>query len=223
MQRFAAAGIQRAGGKVLGEVRTPLGSSDYAAALLQAQASGAQAIGLALSGADLVNAIKQAAEFRLTEGTAKLVAFGMFITDAHALGTKLAGGIDLATGFYWDRTEASRAWSQRYFQRMNRMPSQVQAGVYSAVRHYLKAVEAAQTTDTAAVAAKMRDLSVDDMATPNARIRADGRLLRDMYLVEIKQPSESHYPWDYYRIVATIPAASAFLPESESACPLLKQ
>jgi branched-chain amino acid transport system substrate-binding protein len=200
IKRFAAAGIERAGGKLLGEVLTPLATTDYAAALLAAQASGAQAIGLALSGTDLTNAIKQAAEFGLTAGPAKLVAFGMFITEAHALGTKLAGGIDLATGFYWDRTEASRAWSQAYFKRMNRMPSQVQAGVYSAVRHYLKAVAAAGTTQTEAVVTKMRALPVDDMATQNATIRADGRLLRDMYLAEIKHPGESHDPWDYYRI-----------------------
>lgn len=223
LQRFATRGIIEAGGAVIGSVRTPLGSTDFGSALLQAQASGAQAIGLAVGGSDLTNAIKQAAEFGITAGPAKLVAFSMFITEAHSIGLPLAQGIDLATGFYWDRTDETRSWSQRFLAKAGRMPSQVQAGVYSAVRHYLRAVAAAGSTETFAVIAQMRALAVDDITVHGGRIRADGRLLRDMYLAEAKRPSESSGEWDLYRILATIPAAAAFLPEPQSECPLLRR
>ncbi|HQQ53136.1 MAG TPA: ABC transporter substrate-binding protein, partial [Ottowia sp.] len=190
--------------------------------LLQAQSSKAQIIGLANAGADTVNSIKQAGEFGIMSGGQKIAGLVVVISDVHALGLKNANGLLLTTAFYWDRDDASRKWSKRFFDRTGRMPGMVQAGTYSSVLHYLKAMQAAGKTDGKAVADKMRELPVDD-AFAKGKLRADGRLMHDMYLVEVKKPGESKGPWDYYKILRTIPAEDAAQPLSQSKCSLVKQ
>jgi branched-chain amino acid transport system substrate-binding protein len=215
--------VTRAGGQVLGSVRHPLNTQDFSSFLLQAQGSGAQVLGLANAGTDTTTAIKQASEFGITQGGQQLAGLLLVLSDIHALGLQVAQGLVLTTGFYWDRNDDTRAWAERYFARMKRMPNMIQAGVYSSVRHYLKAVEAAGTDEAKAVAAKMRELPVDDSFARNGKVRADGRMVHDMYLARVKQPSESKRPWDYYEIVRTIPGDEAFLPLDQSACPLVKK
>jgi branched-chain amino acid transport system substrate-binding protein len=211
--------VTERGGKVLGEVRHPLGTSDMSSYLLQAQASKAKVIAFASAGADMATAIKQAAEFGISEQA--LVAPAVFITDVHALGLANAKGLKFISAFYWDRTDETRAWSRKFFERHKAMPTMTQAGIYSAVRHYLRAVEAAGTDEGNAVMAKMKELPVQDMFTGNGKVRADGLLLHDMYLIEVKSPSESHGPWDYYKVLATIPADKIFPSLEESTCPLI--
>jgi branched-chain amino acid transport system substrate-binding protein len=211
--------VTERGGKVLGEVRHPLGTSDMSSYLLQAQASKAKVIAFASAGADMATAIKQAAEFGISDQA--LVAPAVFITDVHALGLANAKGLKFISAFYWDRTDETRAWSKKFFERHKAMPTMTQAGIYSAVRHYLRAVEAAGTDEGNAVMAKMKELPVKDMFTGNGKVRADGLLLHDMYLIEVKSPSESHGPWDYYKVLATIPADKIFPSLEESACPLI--
>jgi branched-chain amino acid transport system substrate-binding protein len=177
--------------KVIMGIRHPLGASDYSSFLLQAQASGAQAVALANADNDFITATKQAAEFGVTDRGQRLVAMVVYITDIHSLGLKTAQGLIFSNAFYWDRTEASRAWSKRFFERFKRMPTQAQAGVYSAVRRYLKAIAAAQTDDTQKVAEKMRELPVDDFFAEGAHVRRDGVLLHNMYLMQVKKPEES--------------------------------
>jgi branched-chain amino acid transport system substrate-binding protein len=213
--------VTERGGSVLGEVRHPLGTSDMSSYLLQAQASKAKVIVFASAGADMATAIKQAAEFGIS-GQA-LVAPAVFITDVHAMGLANAKGLKFISAFYWDRTDATRAWSQKFFERRKAMPTMTQAGVYSAVRHYLRAVEAAQTDEGEAVMAKMKELPVQDMYSSNGKVREDGLMLHDMYLIEVKSPSESKGPWDYYKVLATIPADKIFPSLEESACPLVKK
>jgi branched-chain amino acid transport system substrate-binding protein len=220
MQRDATRIIEAAGGKVLGGVRHPLGAGDFSSFLLQAQSSGAKIVALANGGSDMTNSIKQASEFGLQKGGQKLAALAAYITDVHGVGLGVAQGLLLTTAFYWDRTEASRAWSKRFFDRRNAMPTQAQAGVYSAVTHYLKAVAATGSDDARTVVAKMREMPIHDFFAENGRIREDGRMVHDMYLAEVKTPSESRYPWDYYRILQTIPGDEAFRPISEGGCPL---
>jgi len=210
------------GGKVLGRVLHPFPAQDFSSFLLQAQSSGAQVIGLANAGNDTINSIKQAAEFGITPKQ-KLAGLLMFITDVHSLGLKATQGMFLTTGFYWDLNNETRAWSKRFFEKKKRMPTMVQAGDYSGVYHYLKAIKAAGTDETKAVMAKMKATPVNDFFAKNGKIRDDGRMVHDMYLAEVKKPEESKYPWDYYHIRQVIPGDQAFMPLSNSKCPLVKK
>jgi len=213
--------VKAAGGTVLGEALAPIATSDYSSYLLQAQQSKAQVVGFAVAGTDLVNAIKQAAEFGLDQGGQKLTGLLVYINDIHGLGLQATQGMLLSSAFYWDRDDATRAFAKRFFARLHKMPNMSQAGVYSSTRHYLQAVKAAGTTDTAAVMRNMRDTPVDDFFAHNGHIRADGLMVHDMYLFQVKTPAESKAPWDYYKLVATIPADDAFQPLAESRCPLV--
>jgi len=214
--------VKTSGGTVVGEVRHPLNTSDFSSFLLQAQSSKAQIIGLASAGADTINSVKQAAEYRIAAGGQKLAGLVVVISDIDALGLTTANGLVFTTAFYWDRDEASRVWSKRFFARTGRMPGMVQAGTYSAVLHYLKAVETAGTADGKVVADKIRELPVDDFFA-KGRVREDGRMMHDMYLVEVKTPSESKAKWDYYKVLRRIPAEEAAQPLSESKCSLVKK
>ena len=214
--------VKTSGGTVVGQVRHPLNTSDFSSFLLQAQSSKAQIIGLASAGADTINSVKQAAEYRIAAGGQKLAGLVVVISDIDALGLTTATGLVFTTAFYWDRDEASRVWSKRFFERTGRMPGMVQAGTYSAVLHYLKAIEAAGTADGKVVADKIRELPVDDFFA-KGRVREDGRMTHDMYLVEVKTPSESKAKWDYYKVLRRIPAEEAAQPLSESKCSLIKK
>jgi branched-chain amino acid transport system substrate-binding protein len=222
LEKDATMVIKEGGGKVLGSVRHPLGSTDLSSYLLQAQASGAKVIGMANAGPDMNNTVKQATEFGVVPKQS-LAALLIFVDEVHAMGLKVTQGMYLTTGFYWDTNAETRAWSKRFFERNKRMPNMVHAGVYSSVMHYLKAIQAAGTDDTAAVTAKMRELPVNDFFAKNGRVRADGRMLHDMFLMQVKKPAESRYPWDYYTVRQVIPADQAFLPADKSVCPLLKK
>lgn len=210
------------GGKVLGHVLAPFPTQDFSSFLLRAQASGAQVIGLANAGNDTINAIKQAAEFGITPKQT-LAGLLMFITDVHSLGLKATQGMYLTTGFYWDFNDATRAWSKRFNKRHGSMPTMVHAGDYSMVMHYLQAVKATGTDDTKTVMAKMKATPIHDFFAKNGRIRVDGRMVHDMYLAQVKKPEQSKYPWDYYFIRQVIPGDKAFMPLSESTCPLVKK
>jgi branched-chain amino acid transport system substrate-binding protein len=223
MQRDATAVIQAAGGKVVGGVKHPLETADFSSFLLQAQGSGAKVVALANGGGDTINSIKQAAEFGLAERGQKLAALAINITDVHALGLKAAQGLMLTDGFYWDRDDATRAWSKRFFAKHGGMPTQTHAGVYSAVMHYLQAIEATKTDEARAVVAQMKATPIDDFFAHGGRIREDGRMVHDVYLMQVKTPAESHYDWDYYKILRTIPGDQAFRPLAESECPLVKK
>lgn len=214
--------VKESGGKVLGSVRHPFPGTDFSSFLLQAQSSGAKVIGLANAGTDTTNSIKQAAEFGITPKQT-LAGLLVFISDVHAIGLKATQGMYLTTGFYWDRTDDARAWSKRFFEKHKRMPTMVHAGDYSAVMHYLKAVQAAGTDDAAAVMKQMKAMPVKDFFAENGKIREDGRMVHDMYLAQVKKPEESKYDWDYYHIRQVIPGDQAFLPLSESKCPLVKK
>jgi branched-chain amino acid transport system substrate-binding protein len=214
--------VNKLGGKVVGSVRHPLGSSDFSSFLLQAQASKADVIGFANAGGDATNAVKQAAEFGITQSGQSLAGLLLFITDVHALGLSAAQGLMFTEGFYWNLDDQTRAWSKKFEAKAGKKPTMVQAGVYSAVKHYLKAVEAAKTDDADKVAAKMRELPVEDMFAKKGKVAANGRMFHDMYLVRVKKPGESKGPWDYYDIVKTIPAETAFLDPALSGCPLVK-
>ena len=214
--------VTAAGGKVVGSVKHPLNMPDFSALLLRAQGSKAKVIGLANAGGDAVNAVKQAGEFGLTKN--QIVApLLLFINDIHSLGLPIAQGMYLTEGFYWDYNEKTRAWSKRFFENHKRMPTMVQAGVYSAVTHYLKSVQAAGTDATDAVMKKMKDTPVNDVAITNGKIRDDGRLVHDMLLLQVKKPGESKAPWDYYHVKDVIPGEQAFKPLAQSACPLVKK
>jgi len=220
LEADASAAVKAAGGKVLGSVRHPLNTSDFSSYLLQAQASGAKVVALADSGGDMINATKQANEFGITRNQS-LASLLVFITDVHSMELKVAQGLKLVTAFYWDRDDETRAWSKRFFDRQHAMPTQTQASTYSAIRHYLKSIEAAGTDEAKAVMAKMRELPVNDFFAHNGHLREDGRLVHDMYFAQLKTPSESSKPWDYYKILATIPGDQAFRPMSEGGCPLV--
>jgi branched-chain amino acid transport system substrate-binding protein len=223
LERASEAVVRAEGGQVLGHARHPLNTGDFSSFLLQAQSSRAQVVALANAGTDTINAIKQAGEFGLTRSGQRLVGMFVNINDIKSLGLATAQGVVATEGWYWDRDEASRAFARRFAERhRGAMPSQYQAGIYSAVRHYLKAIDAAGTDEAMAVAAKMRELPVNDMFTTNGRVRADGRHVHDMYLVEAKKPAESQGPWDLYSILATIPAEQAFRPLAEGGCPLVR-
>src|SRR5438105_8373585 len=209
------------GGKVLGSVRTPLNASDFSSFLLQAQSSKAKIIGLANAGLDTSNTIKQQAEFGIVKGGQKLAALLMTLADVHGLGLEAAQGLVLTEGFYWDRDDRSRALGNRFFKRTGRMPSMIQAGTYSATLQYLKAVKAAGTKDTEAVANKLKELPVDDQFA-QGKVLPNGRMVHDLYLLEVKKPSESKKPWDYYKQLAVVPGDKAFPAAKDSGCPLVK-
>lgn len=222
LERDTAAVVIANGGRVHGAVRHPLGTMDFSSFLLQAQGSRANIIGLANGGTDTINAVKQAIEFGLPQGGAQLVALIAFISDIHSLGLRDGQGLLLTEAFYWDLDDATRAWSRRFFERTKRMPSMTQAGAYSGVLHYLRAVQAAGTRDADQVMAQMRAMPINDFMTHDGKLRIDGRVLRDMYLFQVKKPEESKSEWDLYKLVAKIPAEQAFRPLSEGGCPLVK-
>ncbi|MPM26162.1 hypothetical protein SDC9_72663 [bioreactor metagenome] len=216
--------IATVGGKVIGEAKHPLNGTDFSSAVVQAQSSKADVVGLANFGNDLVNSIKAAREFGIKpDSKQKLASLLMYINDVHSLGLKTAQGMLLSEAFYWDLNDETRAFSKKYFARVNAMPNMSQTGVYSSVRHYLKAVEAAGITESMAVMAKMRELPVQDVLTKNGVLREDGMMVHDMYLFQVKSPAESKAPWDYYKVISTVPADKAFVPLAESACPLVKK
>jgi len=226
LERDTTAAVTAAGGKVLGGVKHPLNTSDFSSFLLQAQSSKAKVIGLANAGGDTTNAIKQAAEFGIVAGGQKLAGMLMFITDVNALGLNVAQGLNFTETFYWDMNDQTRAFSKRFMERFKKNPpTMVQAGVYSSLIHYFKALEAlgGNPHDGRAVVAKMKELPTDDPLFGKGSIRADGRKIHPAYLFEVKKPSESKYPWDYYKLIATIPADEAWLPLEKSVCPLLKK
>lgn len=220
MEADATNAVLAAGGKVLGSVRHPLNTSDFSSYLLQAQASGAKVVALANGGGDMVNAVKQANEFGLTKKQT-MVSMLVFISDVHSMELKAAQVLKFVTAFYWDRDDESRAWSKRFFARHGRMPTMAQASVYSAIRHYIGAIAAAGTDGTKAVMAKMREMPVNDFYAKNGRVREDGRLVHDMYFAQVKKPSESTGPWDYYNMLGVIPGDQAFRSLAEGGCPLV--
>jgi branched-chain amino acid transport system substrate-binding protein len=213
--------VKANGGKVLGSVRIPLNSSDFSSFLLQAQSSKAKIVGLANAGLDTVNSIKQAAEFGIVRSGQKLAGLLMVLSDVNGLGLEAAQGLVLTEGFYWDHDDKTRAFSDRFFKRTGRMPNMIQAGTYSATLSYLKAVKAANTKDSDAVSKKLKELPVDD-AFAQGKVLANGRMVHDMYLFEVKKPSESKKPWDYYKQLAVISGDQAFFTAKDSGCPLTK-
>jgi branched-chain amino acid transport system substrate-binding protein len=215
--------VVKSGGKVLGNVRHPLNTSDFSSYLLQAQASKAKVIGLANAGGDTINTIKQAAEFGIMKAGQKISPLLVFVTDIDSVGLETAQGLLLSEAFYWDLNDETRAFSKRFKDRIGRVPSAAQAGVYSSVSHYLKAVKAAGTTDAAAVMKIMKETPINDMFAKNGRIREDGRMVHDMYLFEVKKPQESKGRWDDYKLLATVPGNEAFQPLEQSRCPLVKK
>lgn len=214
--------IEATGGKVLGAAKHPINTPDFSSFLLQAQSTKADVIALADSGGDFINAVKQAGEFGITQRQ-KLVGLLVFIADIHSLGLQSAQGLMLSSAFYWDLNEDTRAWSKRFIAKTSKVPTMIHAGTYGAVMHYLKAVQAAGTLDGPAVAAKMREMPVNDFMTRNGRIREDGRLVRDMYLFRVKSSEQSRYKFDYYELLATIPGEEAFRPMEQGGCPLLNK
>jgi branched-chain amino acid transport system substrate-binding protein len=227
LQHDVTAVVEANGGKVLGSVNVPLNTSDFSSYLLQAQNSKAKVIGLANAGGDTTNSIKQAHEFGIVAGGQKLAGLLLFIADVHSLGLDVAQGLQLTSAFYWDLNDETRGFSKRFSERMktHAEPTMIQAGVYSSVLNYLRTLEAmgGNPHDGAKVVAKMKEMPTDDPIFGKGSIRADGRVIHPMYLFEVKAPAESKYPWDYYKLIATIPADEAFRPLSESACPLVKK
>jgi branched-chain amino acid transport system substrate-binding protein len=223
LERDTAATVEANGGKVLGKIRHPLNTSDFSSYLLQAQASKAKVIGLANAGGDTINSIKQGAEFGIVKGGQNFAGLLVFISDVHALGLATAQGLVLTESWYWDMNDANREFAKKFSAaNKGKYPTMVQAGVYGAVTHYLKSVEALKNDeDGKAVVAKMKETPTDDKLFGKGTIRADGRKIHDMYLFEVKKPEESKYPWDYYKVRATIPAAEAFRPLKDGGCPLV--
>jgi branched-chain amino acid transport system substrate-binding protein len=222
LERDTAAVVQANGGKVLGEVRTPLATPDFSSFLLQAQSSKAKIIGLANAGGDTVTSIKQAAEFGITSGGQKLAGLLVFLSDVNSIGLKTAQGLELTESFYWDLNDETRAFSKRFFDRNKKEPTMVQAGLYGAAKHYLEAVKTAGSTDADKVMAAMQANPVNDFMTKNGQVRKDGKVVRDMYLFEVKKPEESKGPWDYYKLIRQIPAEEVTRPLTEGGCPLVK-
>jgi len=207
---------------VLGVARAPLNTQDFSSFLLQAQTSKAKVLALANAGGDTQNAIKQAYEFGLQQQGQKLLALLLNITDVHSLGIQAAQGMIVTEGFYWDMDDASRAFAKRFFQKEGHMPTMIQAGVYSAVMHYLKAIDATGTDEAKAVVAQMKAMPINDLFAKNGRIREDGRMVHDMYLVQVKSPAESKNEWDVYKVLATVPGDDAYRPLTAGGCPLVK-
>jgi branched-chain amino acid transport system substrate-binding protein len=224
LEADTSAVVKEMGGKVLGAVRAPLNTPDFSSFLLQAQASKAKIVGLANAGGDTVNSIKQASEFGIVKGGQNLAGLLVFLTDVHSLGLPVAQGLIFTEAWYWDMNDANRAFAAKFApQDKGVHPTMVHAGVYSAVTHYLKAIEQTKNdTDGKAVVAKMKSMPTDDKLFGKGTIRADGRHIHDMYLFEVKKPDESKKPWDYYKLRATIPAAEAFRPIDKGNCPLTK-
>ena len=215
--------VQAAGGKVLGSVLHPLNASDFSSYLLQAQASGAQVVGLANAGGDTINSVKAASEFGITKKQT-LAGLLIFITDIHSMGLQATQGLYVAEGFYWDQNDDTRKWSKAFAAKMGgKMPTMVQAGVYSSTLQYLKAIQAAGTDDADAVLKKLKEMTLNDATVKGGKVRADGRMVHDFYLYQVKSPSESKGPWDYYKLLSTIPGDQAFQPLSASRCPLIKK
>jgi branched-chain amino acid transport system substrate-binding protein len=224
LERDTAAVVTKNGGKVIGSVKTPFPSNDFSSFLLQAQASKAKVIGLANAGGDTVNSIKQAAEFGITQGGQSLAGMLVFVNDVKALGLKTAQGLVFSETFYWDENDQTRAWSKRFGERLNnRMPNMTNAGVYSSVIHYLKAVQAEKSKDPTKVLARMKATPTDDILFGKGSVRADGRKMHDAFLLEVKKPGDSKSDWDVAKILAKVPADQAFRPLSESPCPLVNK
>ena len=223
LERDTGNAVKAAGGKVLGSVRVPLNTQDFSSFLLQAQASKAKVIGLANAGGDTINSIKQASEFGIVSGGQKLAGLLIFLTDVHSLGLKIAQGLTITAAWYWDKDDASRAFAKRFMARNHNglPPTYLQAGIYSAVTHYLKAIREAGTDDADKVAGQMRKTKINDFMTKDGWIREDGRIMRNMYLEEVKSPAELKYPFDYFKTLATIPAEQAFRPLKDGGCPLV--
>ena len=221
LQQDASSAVEKAGGKVVGRSLHPLNTNNFGDYLTAAQDSGAKVIALANAGGDTINAVKQAAEIGISPRSQTLVPLLVFITDVDSLGLDIAKGTTFVDGFYWDLNSRTREWAKRFYARRRAMPTMAHAGVYSAVLHYLRAVRASGTDDTKVVANKMRQLPVDDFFANGGTVRADGRLVHDMYLVEVKAPEESRYPWDYYKVLSVIPGDKAFRPLAEGKCSLV--
>jgi branched-chain amino acid transport system substrate-binding protein len=222
LERDTTAVVQANGGKVLGSVKVPLNSADFSSYLLQAQTSKAKVIGLANAGGDTINSIKQAAEFGIVAAGQKLAGLLVFISDIHSLGLQTAQGLQLTESFYWDQDDQTRAWSKKFFDKMKKQPTMVQAGVYSATTAWLNAVKATNSVEAAVVVKKMKETPVNDFMTKNGRIRDDGMMVRDMYLFEVKKPNDSKGPWDYYKLISTIPGEQAYKRPNGNECPLVK-
>jgi branched-chain amino acid transport system substrate-binding protein len=223
LERDVTAVVEANGGKVLGAVRHPINTTDFSSFLIQAQGSKAQVIGLANAGGDTINSIKQAAEFGIVKGGQKLAGLLVFVSDIHSIGLQLAQGLQLTEAFYWDMNDGTRAWSKRWSAKMNgRMPTMVHAGFYAATTHYLNMIKAAGTDNADKVMAGMKAAPTDDALFGKGRIRADGRKIHDMHLFEVKAPAESKGPYDYYKLVRTIPGDEAFRPMEKGGCPLIK-
>jgi len=222
LERDAANVVKEMGGKVLGDVRHPLNSSDFSSFLLQAQASKAKVIALADAGGDTTNALKQASEFGITQGGQKMIALLLEITDVHSLGIKATQGLIVTDAFYWDMNDETRAFSKIFNEKVGHMPTMIQAGLYSATMHYLKAIEAIGTDEAPKVMAQMRAMPINDFFAKGGKIRIDGRMVHDMYLFEVKKPEESKGEWDLYKLLATVPGDEAFRPLDKGGCPLVK-
>jgi branched-chain amino acid transport system substrate-binding protein len=222
LERDASNVVKASGGKVIGAVRHPLNSSDFSSFLLQAQASKAKVVALANAGGDTTNALKQASEFGLTAGGQKMIALLQEITDTHSLGIKATQGLIVTDAFYWDRDDETRKFSKRFNDRVGHMPTMIQAGLYSATMHYLKAIEAIGTDEAPKVMEQMRATPINDFFAKNGKIRIDGRMVHDMYLFEVKKPEESKGEWDLYNLIATVPGDEAFRPLDKGGCPLVK-
>ena len=222
LERDTSEVVKAAGGKVLGSVKVPLGTADFSSFLLQAQSSKAKIVGLANAGGDTINSIKQASEFGITKGGQKLAGLLVFLPDVHGLGLNVAQGLQITEAFYWDLNDQTRAWSKRFAAANGgKYPSSDHAGVYAGVLHYLKAVDAAKTDDGAKIVAKMKELPTDDPLFGKGQVRADGRKIHPVHLFEVKKPSESKGPYDYYKVLQTIPADKAFRPIDQGNCPLV--
>ena len=223
LERDTGDAVKAAGGKVLGAVNAPLNTQDFSSYLLQAQASKAKVIGLANAGGDTINSIKQASEFGIVAGGQKLAGLLVFLSDIHSIGLKTAQGLTITSAWYWDKDDASRTFAKRFMARnpTGLPPTYIQAGIYTEVAFYLKAIQAAGTDDADKVVAQMRKMKINDFMTKDGWVREDGRVMRDMYLEEVKSPAESKYPFDYVKILATIPADQAFRPLKDGNCPLV--
>jgi branched-chain amino acid transport system substrate-binding protein len=223
LERDVADVVKANGGKVLGSVRHPQDTADFSSFLLQAQTSKAKVIGLANAGGDTVNSIKQAHEFGIVKGGQRLAGLLVYDSDINSLGLETAQGLILASAFYWDLDDKTRAWTKRFIDRVHKVPTMANAGVYGAVLHYLKAIDAANTNDAKTVVAKMKEIPVNDFFTHNGTVRADGRVIRNIYLLQVKTPAESKSKYDFYNLLATIPGDQAFRPLAEGNCPMIKQ
>lgn len=222
LQDSTSAVVKSLGGEVVGSVNAPLGTTDFSSYLLQAQASGADVVGLANAGQDTVNSIKQANQFRIVQSGQKLAGMLVFITDVKSMGLDIAKGLQFTTAFVWNQSDEAKKWSQRYFDQQGAMPTMVQAGVYSSVLHYLEAVKAAGTDNSDAVRKQLGEMTLNDFFVKDGKIVANGLMMHDMFLVKVKSPEESKGDWDLLEVVSRIPADQAYIPVSESACPLLK-